>query len=68
MLCQRAAETSNSPIFWDYHVVLLWLADKDDHYILDFDTTLPFCTPTEGYFKQSLLDKAFLRPEYVPRF
>jgi len=68
LLCQRAAEAPDVPVFWDYHVVLLWRHGDGEHYILDFDTTLPFCTPAETYFSRSLLDENLLRHEYIPRF
>lgn len=68
MFCQRAAESPDEPILWDYHLVLLWHAGQGAHYILDFDTTLPFCTPVGEYFQQSFIDEKRLRPAFVPLF
>ncbi|WP_020396873.1 hypothetical protein [Thiolinea disciformis] len=67
ILCQREANAPDEPLLWDYHVVLLWHASHQA-YILDFDTTLPFCTPLERYFEQSFLAEELLYPEYVPLF
>ncbi|MEZ5537852.1 MAG: hypothetical protein R3F02_19790 [Thiolinea sp.] len=68
IVCQRAAETPDTPMLWDYHVVLLWHADNDVHYILDFDTTLPYCTPVADYLRQSFLDERLLKPQFIPLF
>ena len=68
ILRQRAADAPDMPLLWDYHVVLLWLAGKGVRYILDFDTTLPFCTPANHYFQQSFIDERRLRPAFVPLF
>ena len=67
ILCQREANAPDEPLLWDYHVVLLWHTSHQA-YILDFDTTLPFCTPLERYFEQSFLAEELLYPEYVPWF
>lgn len=37
-------------------------------YVLDFDTTLSFCSPVEDYFRQSFLDEDYLKPAFVPLF
>lgn len=65
--CQRAAEAPNEPLFWDYHVVLLWHALEQD-YVLDFDTTLPFCTPLQDYLKASFYPEHLVMAEYRPQF
>ncbi len=67
ILCQRAADAPDEPLLWDYHVVLLWHAPDAARYILDFDTTLPFCTAVADYFCQSLLDEGELKPRFIPR-
>ncbi|MEZ5453950.1 MAG: hypothetical protein R3E93_14210 [Thiothrix sp.] len=68
ILCQRTAESEDEPILWDYHVVLLWNAGQGARYILDFDTTLPFCTPVKVYFRQSFINETRLRREFIPLF
>jgi hypothetical protein len=65
ILCQRAAVTADTPVFWDYHVVLLWHSENE-HYILDFDTTLPFCTPVARYVQQSFVDEQQLLAQFIP--
>ena len=67
ILCQRAADAPDQPLLWDYHVVLLW-PNSEQTYLIDFDTTLPFCTPVADYFQQSFLDEEALYPEFVPLF
>jgi hypothetical protein len=68
LLCQRQAVTPHVPLLWDYHVVLLWHAANDQRYILDFDTTLPFCTPVMQYVQRSFLAENSLNASYVPWF
>lgn len=68
ILHQRGAETPQTPLLWDYHVVLLWRDERGDHYVLDFDTSMSFCTPAEWYFRQALLDERLLVPEFIPLF
>lgn len=67
ILCQRAAAAPDQILLWDYHVVLMWQHDAH-YYLVDFDTTLAFCTPLADYFEHSFWDEARLNPEYVPRF
>lgn len=57
MHCRQCCK-SVIPLLWDYHVVLLWHAAPDARYILDFDTTLAFCTPIADYFRQAFLDES----------
>jgi hypothetical protein len=68
ILCQREAVAPHVPLLWDYHVILLWRASDHQSYILDFDTTLPFCTPVAQYFQQAFLDEYRLKPAFVPWF
>lgn len=62
ILCQRAAESPDGFLLWDYHVVLLWHGGQGAHSILDFDTTLPFCSLAEEYFRQLFMDERRLEP------
>ena len=66
MLNQRAAKAPDMPIIWDYHVVLLVVSEIN--YIIDFDTTLPFCNEFSFYFSQSFLDLDLLENEVIPLF
>jgi len=63
MLCQQGSVTPNSPIFWDYHVVLL-----RNGLIHDFNSTLAFTTSVNDYFEQSLLNEHLLSPLQIPMF
>ena len=66
MLNQRASTHPSLPIFWDYHVVLLVIAE--DVQIFDFDTTLPFNTNIETYFSHSFIDERLLTDKEPPLF
>jgi len=66
ILNQRASQHPSLPIFWDYHVVLLVMADNNQ--IFDFDTTLPFNTDIETYFRQSFIDERLLSDQETPLF
>ena len=59
-------QNQSSPILWDYHVVLL--VEAETNQILDFDTTLPFCTDVQTYFSQSFISDEVLEVEYRPWF
>jgi hypothetical protein len=65
MLCQQASFEPAVPLLWDYHVVLLTAAP---HRIVDFDTTLPFCSDIGTYFRRSFIDEQQLPPEHIPYF
>lgn len=65
--CQRAADHPNAPLFWDYHVVLLWHTPEQD-YVLDFDTTLEFCTPLAEYLAASFYPEHLVQTDYRPLF
>mgnify|MGYP000214469078 FL=1 len=66
MLNQRASQDPSLPIFWDYHVVLLVIADTSQIY--DFDTMLPFNTDIETYFSHSFVAENLLAAHEIPRF
>jgi hypothetical protein len=66
MLNQRASGHPALPIFWDYHVVLLVMAESNQ--IFDFDTRLPFHTDIEAYFADSFIDERFLSNQETPLF
>jgi len=79
MLHQQASEHPLTPIFWDYHVVLLHLSKEQpkeqseknktkQNKIIDFDTSLGFCTDIATYFKESFVEERFLTDEEVPLF
>jgi len=66
MLNQRASQHPSLPIFWDYHVVLLAISENNQ--IFDFDTTLPFKTDIETYFRHSFPGENLLSDEETPLF
>ena len=66
MLNQRAAKAPYLPVFWDYHVVLL--VEEKSNYIVDFDTTLSFCSDLDFYLSQSFLRHSLLDPDVLPLF
>lgn len=66
MLCQKAMQDPATPILWDYHVILL--LDGQPAQVLDFDTTLPFCSELATYLRQSFLPEDSVAPEYRPHF
>lgn len=68
MLRQINEQQAELPVLWDYHVILLIRENKGDCYILDFNTSLPFCTPLKVYFEQSFMAEALLKPTEVPLF
>lgn len=68
MLQQRTAAAPYVPLFWDYHVIMLWHDQDQQSHILDFDTTLGFCTPVKPYFQQSFMDEKHLPPAFIPLF
>lgn len=67
MLQQRAATTPQTPIWWDYHVILRWQY-QGQPYILDFDSTLGFCTPYQQYLQYSFLAENQLPAMFRPQF
>ncbi len=40
---------NNEPLFWDYHVVLLWHAASKSDWVFDFDSQLPFPVTANEY-------------------
>lgn len=66
MLCQKAMADPATPILWDYHVILLLHGEPAQ--ILDFDTTLPFCSDLPTYLQQSFLPEELVAEEYRPYF
>jgi len=66
MMNQRASRHPALPIFWDYHVVLLVIADNNQ--IVDFDTTLPFMTDIDAYFTESFVNEHLLSETERPLF
>ena len=66
MLNQRVMDDPSVPILWDYHVVLL--VPGKENKILDFDTTLPFCSDIKTYLSFSFLDNRLLIEQEQPLF
>jgi len=66
MLCQRITDEPHTPIFWDYHVILL--VQGETNQILDFDTSLPFNNDVASYFADSFIDNNLLTADLIPLF
>jgi len=66
MLNQRASQHPSFPIFWDYHVILLLIAETKQIY--DFDTNLAFNTNIKTYFSHSFIEEKLLAEHEIPLF
>ena len=60
---QRAARGPASPLFWDYHVIVL---AEDPWEVWDLDSTLGCPVPAVDYLRRSF--RAGLPPDLAPRF
>ena len=56
LLFQSQAEEFESPVFWDYHVLLL--VCNGGWQVWDLDTTLGLPTPAETYFQKTFLNSS----------
>jgi len=76
LFCQRAAQTEEGFVCWDYHVIVLALgadskkdSNDDVSFVLDLDTTIqPFPCPASLYFNQTLRPELHLKSEYQRLF
>ncbi|KAJ7489855.1 N-terminal glutamine amidase-domain-containing protein [Mycena galericulata] len=50
---QKLSKEPESAVVWDYHVVLLLRSRRDEHWIYDFDTRLPFPCLLKDYFQHT---------------
>ena len=67
LFCQRAAQSQEGFVCWDYHVIVVAVAVKDNacSYVLDLDTTLqPFPCPASLYCSRTLRPEMQLKSEY----
>jgi protein N-terminal glutamine amidohydrolase len=48
---QRAARIPNEPVYWDYHVILLYF--NESWKVWDLDTLLPLPMPFDEYLEQT---------------
>ena len=72
LFSQRAAQTEDGFVLWDYHVVVLLIGkgsmkDSDDVFcnVVDLDTTIqPFPCPASLYFNCTLRPEMRLKEEY----
>ncbi len=67
--CQKSGRSNESPVVWDYHVVLLVRenscdANNPNSVIFDIDSTLPFPCRAAKYFVQSFKPQYFLPEEH----
>lgn len=54
MFQQLASDNAESPVCWDYHVILLSLTLPEKKvFVWDFDSRLPYPCPLSDYLKQS---------------
>lgn len=67
---QRSAEEPNLPIIWDYHVVFLSNPENSPKTWLlwDFDSYLPFPTPTHHYLKMTFCPYQKIPQQFAPTF
>lgn len=63
MLHQQGGASPNHLVLWDYHVILCLNGQ-----ILDFNSTLHFCSPLPTYFEHSFIDESLLDPLEIPLF
>lgn len=66
MLNQRAMISPVTPVYWDYHVVLL--VPGETNQLLDFDTRLAFNNEAGEYFRNSFIDNELLNADEKPWF
>ena len=66
MLNQRVMQNHLTPVYWDYHVILLVPAESNQ--ILDFDTSLAFSNDVGSYFRNSFIDNDLLSADETPWF
>ena len=66
MFRQKASDDPFKPIFWDYHVILL--VPSSEPKIIDFDTTLSFCSDMDEYLSLSLPNIRTLKSDLQPIF
>lgn len=67
MLCQRATNDPTTPVWWDYHVILM-LGGRQPVQVLDFDTVLPFRSDLNTYLQASFLPEVSVTKQYQPYF
>ena len=66
---QRSQISDVDPVIWDYHVVMLSFCpnvdeDKENYYIYDLDSTLPFPSLLSVYIKNALKSDSDLIEKY----
>ncbi|KPP58210.1 protein N-terminal glutamine amidohydrolase-like [Scleropages formosus] len=52
------------PVIWDYHVILLHDCHKEQTFIYDLDTTLPFPCPFDTYVKEAFKSDSYINPAF----
>ena len=80
MFEQLAADDRETPVFWDYHVILFMTtttttttnSDQDTtivkHFVLDIDSHLPSPCPLEDYIEGVFPNHSDWQNEYLPYF
>lgn len=64
-LFNQQAVPTGQPIIWDYHVVML-AKIKQQFFIFDFDTRLPFVTPLHEYLQNTFIFPDRLPEKFIP--
>lgn len=67
MLQQKSSPSPDEAICWDYHVIMITQINSQP-FVLDFDSTLGFCTPLEIYLQFSFYEESRVKPSFIPLF
>ncbi|KAM9023938.1 protein N-terminal glutamine amidohydrolase isoform 3-T3 [Ara ararauna] len=63
-LWKQKSGHGDEPVVWDYHVVLLHVSSREQNFIYDLDTVLPFPCPFDMYSVEAFRLDDGLRPEF----
>ncbi|MCL6270620.1 protein N-terminal glutamine amidohydrolase [Sansalvadorimonas sp. 2012CJ34-2] len=63
ILQQKSSPHPDSPVLWDYHVILL-MRNKGASWIFDFDSHLSFPVQAGDYFQKCFYPQDTLSPEH----
>ncbi|XP_071277853.1 protein N-terminal glutamine amidohydrolase isoform X2 [Agelaius tricolor] len=63
-LWKQKSGHGDEPVVWDYHVILLHLSSREQNFVYDLDTVLPFPCPFDVYSVEAFRLDDSLRPEF----
>ncbi|KAM4685138.1 protein N-terminal glutamine amidohydrolase isoform 3-T5 [Amazona ochrocephala] len=63
-LWKQKSGHGDEPVVWDYHVILLHVSSREQNFIYDLDTVLPFPCPFDMYSVEAFRLDDGLRPEF----